>query len=185
MQFKLTVKTKLYIVVASVTLIVFSVYFFIYRNQLQKIKTLNSQLSVLETEFVKVKKDEAFLPKLEEQILADNLKIESFNLNIPAEPAVPELVESLGQLATRIGIKDYISLTPKESRTVEKYIIVPMELNFKCSYPKLIQYLKELETLNRLVRVDSIKLRADDADLTQLNVLLELTAFSITVAKPK
>ena len=180
---KLTIKIKLYIVTAAVVIALASAYAFVFRGQISKVNALKDQAMLLESNFVKIKKDEAYLPKLEDQIIESKLKIAIIHDRMPAEYAIPEMVSSLSQLATKVGIKDYLAVTPGEPVGIDKYVIVPMKVSFQCRYSKLIEYLLGLENMTRLTRVDKMNLKVVENDPTTLSVMLEFSTFNIPESK--
>jgi Tfp pilus assembly protein PilO len=98
---------------------------------------------------------------------------------MPTDISVAELVQSLSQIGAKLGIKEYTSLVPGGVIGTDKYLMIPLRVLFHCEYPKLIEYLKELEKMNRLTRIDGIKIRTNEEDPEEINVDLSLTAFSL------
>ncbi len=163
------------IIVISLT----SAYFFLFRSQLSQISSLNTQLNALETSFTKIKKDESYVPKLEKDIIDNKQKISMIKKRMPTDISMAELVQSLSQIGTKLGIKEYNSLVPGNIITLDKYVMIPLKLIFYCEYPKLIEYLKELEKMERLTRIDSLNIKTNDLDPEEIIVDLPLTAFSL------
>ncbi len=179
MQFRFTTKIKLSIMAAAVVIVLASAYFSLFRSQFQQLSSLNTQLSAMETSFTKIKKDESYVPKLEQDIIDNKQKISLIKRRMPTDISVAELVQSLAQIGTKLGIKEYTSLVPGEILTVDKYVIVPLKVVFHCEYPKLIEYLKELEKMERLSRIDGLKIRTHEQEPEEITVELSLTAFSL------
>ncbi|MDD5491810.1 MAG: type 4a pilus biogenesis protein PilO [bacterium] len=179
MQFKFTTKIKLSIMAAAVVLCLASAYFLLLQKQVKQLTTLGAQLNAMEVSFTKIKKDESYVPKLESDIRANKLKINLIKKRMPADISVAELVQSLAKIGTRLGIKEYGSMVPGDTITMDKYIMVPVKVTFFCEYPKLIEYLKELEKMERLSRVDNIRIKTNELDPEEMIVELSLTAFSL------
>jgi len=156
-----------------------SAYFSLFRSQLQQISSLNTQLSAMETSFAKIKKDESYVPKLEKDIIDNKQKISLIKKRMPTDISVAELVQSLAQIGTKLGIKEYTSLVPGEIVAMDKYVMIPLQVIFHCEYPQLIEYLKELEKMERLTRIDGIRIKTDEQDPEEIIVVLPLTAFSL------
>ncbi len=156
-----------------------SAYFSLFRNQFRQISSLHTQLSAMETSFAKIKKDESYVPKLEKDIIDNKQKISLIKKRMPTDISVAELIQSLAQISAKLGIKEYTSLVPGEIIAMDKYVMIPLQVIFHCEYPKLIEYLKELEKMERLTRIDGIKIRTDEQDPEEIIVALPLTAFSL------
>lgn len=156
-----------------------SAYFSLFRSQFRQISSLNTQLSAMETSFAKIKKDESYVPKLEKDIIDNKQKINLIKKRMPTDISVAELVQSLAQIGTKLGIKEYTSLVPGDILALDKYVMVPLRVTFHCEYPKLIEYLKELEKMERLARIDGIRIKTNELDPEEIIVDLPLTAFSL------
>lgn len=185
MRLRLTIKMRLYLVVAVVVLSSAGSYFFLFRNQFKKLKELTSQYDVLATNFSKIKRDEEYLPKLEEEIAQLKTKMEMIHRRIPPNDALPEFIEYLSQNAGRTGIKDFSSLSPDPAINLERYSLIPIKVVFRCRYMKFIEFLRLLETMERLVRVDSFTLKAYDKNPVEMDVVLSLSIFSMEEFKSK
>lgn len=179
MQFKFTTKNKLAIMAASVVFCLAGAYFSLFRKQLSQLGSLHTQLSALETSFAKIKKDESYAPKLEKDLSDNRQKISLIRMRMPTDINVAELVQSLAQIGAKLGIKEYTSLVPGGSLAIDKYVMIPLKATFHCEYPKLIEYLKELERMERLTRIDGISIRTNELDPEEIIVDLSLTAFSL------
>jgi Tfp pilus assembly protein PilO len=179
MQFKFTTKIKLMIMATAVVLCLASAYFFLLKKQIAQLNTLGTQLSAMESSFAKIKKDESFVPKLERDIRDNKRKINLVKLRMPTDTNVAELVQTLAQVGSRLGMREYNSIVPGDTLTMEKYIMVPVRITFFCEYPKLIEYLKELEKMERLSRIDGIRIKTNEQNPEEMNVEMSLTAFSL------
>lgn len=180
MAFKFTTKIKLSIMASVIVLCLASAYFSLFRSQLRQISSLNTQLNAMETSFAKIKKDESYVPKLEKDIIDNKQKINLIKKRMPTDISVAELVQSLAQIGTKLGIKEYNSMIPGDIITIDKYVMVPMKVVFHCEYSKLIDYLKELEKMERLCRIDGIRIKTNEQDPEEISVDLPLTAFSLS-----
>ncbi|MBI5555253.1 MAG: type 4a pilus biogenesis protein PilO [Elusimicrobia bacterium] len=179
MSFKFTTKIKLSIMAAVIVLSLASAYFSLFRKQLKQLSSLQTQLRAMETSFAKIKKDESYVPRLEKEIIDNKQKISLIKKRIPTDLSVAELVQSLAQIGAKLGIKEYTSLVPGEIMALDKYIMVPVRVTFHCEYPQLIEYLKELEKMERLARIDGIRIRTNEQDPEEIIIELPLTAFSL------
>lgn len=185
MQLRLTIKIRLYLVATVIALSCAGSYFFLFRRQLKKLKDLTNQYNVLAANFSKIKKDEEYLPKLEKEIDQLKAKIEMIHRRIPPDDNLPEFIEYLAQNARKIGIKDFSSLSPAVPVKLEKYSLLSVKLLLRCRYMKFIEFLRLLETMERLVRVDSFILRAYGENPVEMDVDLSLSIFSMEEFKSK
>ncbi|MDD5259531.1 MAG: type 4a pilus biogenesis protein PilO [bacterium] len=179
MQFKFTTKIKLAIIAAAVVVCLASAYFLLFGQQIKKLIGLSTQLQAMEVSFAKNKKDESYVPKLERDIYDNNRKISLIRRRLPNDVNIAELVQDLAQIGSRLGIKEYSSIVPGSVVTIDKYTLVPIQVIFGCSYPKLIEYLKELEKMQRLTRVDGLFIKVNDLDPEEMQIALSLTAFTM------
>ena len=170
---------------AAIVLCLASAYFFLLQKQIKQLTTLETQLNAMEASFTKIKKDESYVPKLERDISDNIRKIDLIKKRMPTDINVAELVQILAQIGSRLGMKEYHSMVPGDIITMDKYVMVPVKITFFCEYPKLIEYLKELEKMERLSRVDGLKIRTNEQDPEEMNIDLFLTAFSLAVPAKK
>ncbi len=179
MQFKFTPKIKFSLIAVAVILCLVSAYFLFLGTKIKQLMALNSQLQAMEVSFAKIKKDESYVPKLERDIFDNKRKIDLIQKRIPTDINIAELIQNLAQIGSRLGIKEYGSIIPGEVNGIDKYIIAPVKVTFNCSYPQLIEYLKELEKMPRLSRVDGIRIRVNELDPEELSIEISLTALSM------
>lgn len=185
MQFKFTPKIKFSLIAVAVILCLVGAYFLLLGSQIKQLMALNSQLQAMETSFAKIKKDELYVPKLERDIFDNKRKIDLVQKRMPTGINIAELVQSLAEVGSRLGIREYVSIIPGTVNTVDKYTIVPVKVNFNCSYPQLIEYLKELEKVQRLNRVDELRIKANELNPEEMNIEVSLSAFSIVETAKK
>ncbi len=164
---------------AVIVICLASAYFAVLQKQIKQVTSLSTQLNAMETSFTKIKKDESYVPKLERDISDNKRKISLIKKRMPSDINVAELVQSLAQIGSRLGIKEYSSIVPGDIANMDKYVMVPVRITFFCEYPKLIEYLKELEKMERLTRVDSLKLKTNEQDPEEMSIDLNITAFSL------
>ncbi len=179
MQFRFTTKIKLYIVIGAIFLALVGSYFFLFREQIKQLMTLRGNLQQLETSFAKVKKDEAYLPKLEIEIVESKLKILTTHQHIPPDFDIAKIVDELSQLSNKVGIKDYNALTPLAPAYLKDYGLIPIKVSFTCKYSKFIDYLKGLDSLSFYTRVDDMILKVNETDPELININLSFVVFNM------
>lgn len=185
MKIRITIKQKMYIVAGIIVIALVSTYFLVYKGQLKKIKELQNQLNVIDSNLSKVQKEREIIPRLLDEIAQAQQKIEALKTRLPNDKQIAELIDELAGLSTKIGIQDYASISFGAHTAGPDYGILPVNINLRCSYPKLMEYLLGLEKLKRMIRIENMELKADPIDPLLLEVKLKVTTFILGTPRKK
>ncbi len=122
-------------------------------------------------------------------ILEESLKTAQENLayyqkRLPKKKDIPELLSQLANLAEGLSLSDYSSIIPATLKSKEGYSELPISITLRCSYSSLQKYLHELESLVRIVSIQTMDLRSDPNEPLLLDVELRFSVFVIKDTAP-
>ena len=107
--------------------------------------------------------------------------------NMVDKEASIEFLESLTDIIEELNIS-VLSIKPQRKTKKGKYTYIPYEVEIRCSYEQFGKLVNKLETNDKLIQIESFKLknnvekiskRKGSKDLMNHNIELELTTISI------
>lgn len=104
-------------------------------------------------------------PQAIEELSRDRASLMAFGSGrmtpIPAESDVAGLIESLTRTLSEAGLKDR-DITTRSSRALEGVFALPVTVAVTGDFPKIFEALSRVESMPRLVRVERLRMLADD-----------------------
>ncbi|MFH1783802.1 MAG: type 4a pilus biogenesis protein PilO [bacterium] len=151
--------------------------FGIYSFQVKKIKVLKNRISGVESKIVEVSRARDNIAKFENELKAIRTRLVQVNAKLPREKELPELLGKLANLAASFPTKDYVSVVPAETLDLGSYMKLPIGINLTCTYENLQEYLRSLETLPRLVKMESIQVDPSGENPAILVVTFDISVY--------
>lgn len=157
-----------------------SQYFFIQParqkvlQQKQKIQQINDEVQRAYEFLRDLNKIREEADKMEEQW-------KYFRNKLPDSKQIPSLLQSLATVANRAHII-YVAINTKPLEKGEPqgnvmYERLPIEINLRCRYRNLGEYLENLKKLPRLVKIESIRVSRNKDILPEVEALLEVYTY--------
>ena len=100
-------------------------------------------------------------------------KIEKFKI-----PESLSLVNIITNIDNRLPSLSISSIHPLSAKDKEFYEELPLKINFVCDYISFIQFLKDLERLNKVLNIDEINI-SKEPDTSRIKVSLSLKGINI------
>lgn len=119
---------------------------FIYQVQKRKMSYLEGEI-----------KEEEAKNRLVEEIVLSDKRISFYKKRLPLQRDVSWLMRRISQLAKDARI-EVVSLKPKELDRQEGYIRIPLEIKVRCSYHELGEFLSNIESSAKFIKLDSLHL---------------------------
>jgi Tfp pilus assembly protein PilO len=100
------------------------------------------------------------LPVLKEQKLSLQQAVANFDLNIPAQRALGGFLQRIADLVNEHNLGGQV-VTPGEEIRAGELNCIPLDIQCKGRLAKIFEFYKQLQSLDRLVRVEQVKLEND------------------------
>ncbi len=175
-------KQKLMILIGIAVFVLAGSGFLIYTTRLKKIKFMKSRISSNQAKIIEVSRAKDNIGKFEEELKLDEERLEKVNEKLPREKELPELLGELAELATPFPTKDYVSVVPGDLQDTGPYYKLPLNINMQCTYSNLQDYLRRLESLPRLVKIESVEVAPGGENPAVLVVNLEISVYYLKQA---
>ncbi|MBN2072238.1 MAG: type 4a pilus biogenesis protein PilO [Candidatus Krumholzibacteriota bacterium] len=103
-------------------------------------------------------------------------KHELLTRQVPENPEIGILIEEFTDIAEKTGVE---ILNASSTGTILKpgFSTVPIELSVRCSYSKLEDLIREIESAERLLRIDAFRIDSDMTIDPLLHIEFKISAF--------
>jgi len=144
--------------VASLAIIIFVFWQFIYSNKVQELNDLKSRVERLTTEINHERRLAQNLNKFRDQVKELDIKLKELLHELPDKREIPDLLASVSSLAREAGLE--VSLfRPMAERYKAFYAQVPVEVSVEGTFHQVATFFDEVGRLSRIVNIDGITLR--------------------------
>lgn len=151
-----TKREKILLIIMTALLPLFLFYKFYYQPTKDTIHKYKEEIQQLNLEIAKL---ENFAKKEKELelLLRERKKfLEEIKETLPTEKEVPKLLKNIS-LMTKQTQLDILNFTPKNEEKRNYYVAIPFEIVVKGNFPNIIKYLNQVESLPRLITLESIE----------------------------
>ena len=135
--------------------------------------------SAIENEEQIYEKNEEKLARLEALLLIEDELRQSFdalNKLLPRQANEAGLIQHINRLAEADGLD--VAMIDFGDRVVNNNLNeMPMSLSFEGSYPQLVSFMKNVANGERLIRIDQIDIRHEEATADGITIDMEAVAF--------
>ena len=104
--------------------------------------------------------DSRQLPLLKEQLLRLRTKLGNYEANIPKESNVGVFLGSVADLMKEHSLTEQV-IEPGEEIGADEFRCIPVTMRCKGRLVRIFEFYRRLQSLDRLVRIEQVKLRND------------------------
>jgi Tfp pilus assembly protein PilO len=138
-------------------------YFGVYRPQDQAIAELNQQISGKRAELMADQSQTGRLPRVELQLRELNASLAGFK-KLPPDPQLGIFIHDINQASQEAAL-NHLTIEPGSPVRDALYSEEPIALNFKGSFPAVASFIRQVEDMDRLTRVQDVTIKnANSAD---------------------
>ena len=146
-------------VIAAAIVCVFVVFWYLpLRNKTNEIKQAKTERAL---SIAKGTADATQLPLLKEQLLKLEIRLADYEENIPEQRAHGVFLHRIADLMKEHDLNEQ-EITPGEEIEAEKFNCIPISMRCKGELAQISEFYRRLQTLDRLVRIEKVKLSNDD-----------------------
>lgn len=154
-----TKREKFLIVFILVLVPLFLFYQFYYTETKEKINILKEEINKLDLEIKKYKKITEKMKVLEVQMKQREEFLNRIKEILPSEKEIPDVLKRVSDLAKENNL-EVITFEPGKEDPRDYYNIVPFKMEIKGRFNNIINFLNSIESLERLIVLNDIKLQA-------------------------
>lgn len=116
------------------------------------------------------------LPLLAGEVAKMEAKLQRFNKRLPRTADLGEFVRELTRVSQDCRLRKLVH-QPGQPRRLELYNEVPITMNFEGDFGTVFTFIRQMEEMQRLVRVRNLNIRCRDAKLGQVDVSMALNIY--------
>lgn len=114
---------------------------------------------------------------LERDMQAVRERLAGVGEQLPSSMRLGELIGQLSAASEAWNLRG-TDLIPARSYEVDRILVLPIEVTFQCDFPSLFGFLKEVESLPRIVRVSNLRMQREGDEPAAIACELTLQVFS-------
>jgi type IV pilus assembly protein PilO len=156
-------KIKIGIAVVLTLLPVVAFYFLFYQPNIEKIDSLEQQVTTLTREVKEVEKKAADLPRFEKEFEEAMVVFEETSALLPKDKEIPKLLKDISALGRSAGL-DFLTFKPQADVPKDFYAEIPISINVKGPYHNMGFFFDQVSKLERIVSVSNIKMSSPKKD---------------------
>ena len=145
-------------VIGAAIVCVFVVFWFLpLRSKTRAIKQAKAERAL---SIAKGAADSKRMPLLKEQLLELQSELGDYEANIPEQRALGAFLHKLAVLMNEYNLKDQV-IAPGEEVEADKFNCIPVNMQCKGKLAQIFEFYRRLQTLDRLIRIEQVKLSND------------------------
>ena len=152
--------------------IVFGIFFMLqYSDGQSRIKNLDTQIDLLETEIKKAEKKEAQLKQIEDEKLAKEKVLEKLKEILPEQKEISQILRRVQGLISTARLKIEKWKTNND-QPKEVYVEVPFSISIEGNYHNLAMFFDQLSKLKKIFTVNNLAI----APLSKMSSIYSIKA---------
>jgi Tfp pilus assembly protein PilO len=137
---------------------------FCYRPLRQRIKAAEKTRAAQTLAITKASMERVQMPVIKEQLLKLQRTVGNYKANIPAQNDFGVFLQQIADLMNKHNLKEQV-IAPGKEIAVKGLNCIPVDMQCKGTLAQVFEFQKQMQRLDRLVRIEHIKL-ANDSDFT-------------------
>ncbi len=161
-------------VIAAAIVCVFVLFWYLpLRSKTNAVKQAKAERALA---IVKGTDDAKQLPRLEEQLLKLGARLGDYEANIPEQRAHGVFLHRIADLMKEHNLSGQV-ITPGEEIEAEKFNCIPITMRCTGELAQISEFYRRLQNLDRLVRIEKVKLDNDTSYGGQVSMETEAVVY--------
>ncbi len=178
-----TRREKALVLIIVILLPLFLYYRFYFAPSIDKINRLKEEIKNLDAQINKYQKIASQHSSLEKILKERKAFLEEIKSILPNDKEIPGLLKNIAQTAKKSGLS-VLSFKPGREIPKNYYSVIPLDMRFQGPYEGVINFLNQVEQMERLVVLNKIDFKPDTKTQT-LIVSATFYTFKYTGKKKK
>lgn len=134
---------------------------FRYRPLSREKETIEQNIFAQRLTIAKGAADGKQLPILKQQLQKVQNELEDYEANIPDQRALGVFLRRIAALMNEHNLREQ-DIEPREEVKGDEFCCIPLSMRCKGKLSQMFQFYKQLQDLDRLIRIERVKLRNDN-----------------------
>lgn len=169
------------VLAAAFALMLVGFYLLAWSPQNVQLADLEQQRVAAEKNIDLAKSQLVMLSGIKNEAISAEAELVKISTAMPPTPELPAFVLDLQGIANDSGV-ELVSLNPTPPVSVGEYSTMQVALALNGSYTSTIDFLHRIEQATRAMKVNTIQLQTDATKYPNLDVMLQVQAFTMSVA---
>jgi len=161
------------VIAAAIVCVFVLLWYLPLRSKINAAKQAKAERSIA---IAKGTADARQLPLLEEQVLKLEAGLGDYEANIPGQRAHGVFLHRIADLMKEHGLSEQV-ITPGEEIQADRFNCIPVSMRCKGELAQISEFYRRLQTQDRLVRIEKVKLSNDNSYSGQVNMETETVVY--------
>lgn len=167
-----------WILLGVLLLLVGVAWFGFYGPQNRKLDQLHQQIAAAETKLETEAAQSAVLPELRRQIDAMKKRYKDFDRKLPKRKELGGFLKEISHHLAGKDLSETQSIEPGSPRRQDLFYTLPINIRFHGSYLSTAEFLKEIDHMERLTRIQRLLIRSPKSkDAKDLDIEMQLNIY--------
>jgi Tfp pilus assembly protein PilO len=161
-------------VIAGVIVCIFVLFW--YLPLCEKTKAIKQTKATQTLAIAKGTADSKQLPLLRKQLLKLQTELRDYEANIPEQRALGVFLHKIADLMNEHNLKEQV-IAPGGEVEADKFNCIPVSMQCKGKLAQLSEFYRRLQALDRLVRIEKVRLSNDSSYNAEVSMATEVVVY--------
>ena len=168
--------------VLVIAIILVAYFYFFLKPQISALRKVLPKVGAVNKDIKEVNKQIDSIDEVKARINALKEKVGQYETRLPTKKEISLILNHLSALASKedikiIGIKELDTIKGEMQEGEQAYSGVPIEIDMKSGYHQLGKFISEIESSDRLMKIDDLEIKSTSENLTEHDVKLIISSF--------
>lgn len=174
-QVMLCKRLQLGLLVAAVVILA-GFYLVWYRPAANRLKQLNDSISGIQTQLRQNQDQVIRLPVVASEARRLELALNEFPRRFPSQPELGQFIREITQISEQLALQEW-KYQPMAPRRTPMYFEMPIQMSFRGNYLDAASFLRQVEQMQRLTRMQRLSIRGKDARTGAVEVEMAMNIY--------
>lgn len=161
---RLSLLQKVLILLGAVALITLAYWWFVFKDSWERIEPLEKEISTLESQIRKFRKESEDLPRLEKEYERQRIQLTYATTLLPENvEEIEQLLADIERLGRDVGI-EFLLFSPGGETVGQHYATRKVTLKLSGPFHNLMTFFNRMSRFDRLVSLDNLNLKPRGGD---------------------
>ncbi len=161
---------------AAIAVMAIAFVLFSYRPRTGRLEALQARIAMDQRELNANQSRVTTLPAVALEVDRLRVSLEHFDRRLPRQPELAEFLRNVNQISRQTSLQK-MSVRQEAPQRMELFSEQPIVMRFEGDFQEVWSFLRQIETLPRLTRVRSVRLKSLDSKLGTVDVEVALSIF--------
>ena len=153
-----------------------------YQPATRQLERLNGRIAQQRQELEATGREADAVPELEDQVNKYKSRLSQNDKKIPKQLEFDSFIRDINNIYQQTGVKK-IDWAPSGVQKIDPVFATPVSMKFEGDFMNVYQFLKEIEEMDRLTRVQSLEIHCQDSQFGRVDVKMVMNIYYAPEAK--